>query len=183
MKLRINYDFLNKIRNINEPHNPLKVIRNNKNITALYLGANFMFELYRFESISGLMLKMLYYSAATFSGAIMACSIDMLCNQDYYAKSSSNDIKELVKSLNDLHINTNYELFLDSKLYHKEYKIDLNENIIPKIIESKYILVPTYNFNNEIKDVSILQEHVAGSKVYELSLQSLRKNFKYAYSH
>ena len=72
MKLRINYDFLEKIRNVNEPHNPLKVIRNNKNITAIYFCSNCMFQLYYFESFNELMLKTLYCCGSTFSVAFVA---------------------------------------------------------------------------------------------------------------
>lgn len=131
MKLRINYDFLEKIRNVNEPHNPLKVIRNNKNITAIYFCSNCMFQLYYFESFNELMLKTLYCCGSTFSVAFVACLVEILCKEDYYAKESSNDIKILVNSLNKLHMNINYELFLKFRLFRKEYKINLNEKFIP----------------------------------------------------
>ena len=36
MKLRINYDFFEKIKDVKEPHNPLKMIRNNKIFIILY---------------------------------------------------------------------------------------------------------------------------------------------------
>ena len=115
--------------------------------------------------------------------ASLTCAIELLLEIDDYAKTATENLKELASSLNSLYLNTNYELLLESQLSCKEYNIILNEKMIPQILESKYILVPTYNYNNEIKNVSILQEHVVGSDIYELSLQSPIKSFKYAYSH
>ena len=49
-------------------------------------------------------------------------------------------------------------------------------------MESKYILVPTYDFNNNIKNTSILQEHIVGTDKYVLSIGSPKKELKLAYS-
>ena len=50
-------------------------------------------------------------------------------------------------------------------------------------MEEKYILVPTNDFNNNIKNVSIKQEHIIGSTDYVLSIGSPKKELKLAYSN
>ena len=44
-------------------------------------------------------------------------------------------------------------------------------------------MVPSYTFNGDIKDTSVLQEHIIGSKEYVLSLGSPKKVWKPAYSN
>lgn len=183
MKLRINFDFFEKIKDVKEPHNPLKIIRNNKEYIVMYLSFWTTFDLLAFDSFNEFISKVLVDFAIIFGSAGLTCILELLLKKDDYAKIAVEDLKGLVSSLNSLNLNTNYELLLESQLSCKEYKIVLNKNKIPQILESKYILVPTYNYNNQIKDVSVLQEHVIGSKDYELSLQSPRKSFKHAYSH
>lgn len=183
MKLKINYDFFEKIKDVKEPHNPLKIIRNNKNFIVLYLSFCTVFDLLIFDSFDKFLSKVLIDFSILFGGASLTCAIELLLEIDDYAKMAKENLKKLASSLNSLHLNTNYELLLESQLSCKQYKINLNEKKIPQILESKYILVPTYNYNNEIKNVSILQEHVVGSKTYELTLGSPKRKFKYAYSH
>lgn len=183
MKLRINYDFFEKIKDVKEPHNPLKIIRNNKNFIILYLSFCTTYDLLVFDSFNEFLSKALIDFSIFLVSASLTCAIEFLLEIDDYAKTATENLKELASSLNSLYLNTNYELLLESQLSCKEYNIILNEKMIPQILESKYILVPTYNYNNEIKNVSILQEHVVGSDIYELSLQSPIKSFKYAYSH
>ena len=83
----------------------------------------------------------------------------------------------MARQLNDLNVKTDYELLLESELYKKEYKIQVNEKKLPYIAESKYIMVPTHSFNGNMTETSILQEHVVGSKKYVLSLGSPKKEF------
>lgn len=52
----------------------------------------------------------------------------------------------------------------------KKYKVELNKQQLPHLKEETYILVPSYTFNGDIKDTSILQEHRIESKEYVLSL-------------
>ena len=101
---------------------------------------------------------------------------------DRYAIDATSRLNTLVSQLNDLNVNTDYDLLLQSEHYETKYKIKLNEKKLPYLLESKYIMVPTYSYSGEIKDTSILQEHVVGSKEYVLSLGSPQKKLKLAYS-
>lgn len=85
-----------------------------------------------------------------------------------FIKNRSKDaLERLSLLLNGLNVNTDAELMLDSYKYKTEYKIDKTDNT-KDIVQKKYIMVPVMD-NGEEKEVSILQEHVIGSKIYSLS--------------
>lgn len=176
MKIIINYDFFKKICDVNEPLGPVKIYRNDRKIIPLCMGLNSYLCMY---SIPAYMCQSLLNAG----GVIMIMWFLQCClGYDVYAKQASDDLKKLVSQLKKLHVNTDYDLLLQSELYKKKYNIKLNENKIPCFLEQKYVLVPTYNYNGDIKETSILQEHVVGFKEYVLSIGSPKPVFKFAYS-
>lgn len=74
----------------------------------------------------------------------------------------------LLSSLSQININTNYELLLNSYKYETEYEFEFNKSSFPHLIQKKYIMVPAIQDGEEI-EVSVLQEHIIGSKDYVLS--------------
>lgn len=183
MKLIINYDFIEAIKNAKEPFTAFKVIRNKKT-----RWATLNFPLY---------IAVIAAIQKEFDIPIILCGFGLGCcfnifseslenkifSTDDYKEEAIQNLKKLSSQLTELNISTDYELLLDSKLYERKYKIQVNENKIPDLIESKYILVPTYTYNNEIKEESILQEHILGTNTYVLSLGSPSKQFKLCYSN
>ena len=180
MKLIINYDFVEALKNVKEPYGVMKLVRNNKR------------EWIKFDIPFTLLLEMpimfrigvirtLTYMGIGFSIAkLIYGSLEYKNIGDIYAKKSINDLKHLAYLLREQYLNTDYELLLQSEYYDKKYKLKINEEKTVEILESKYILVPTYDFNNNIKNVSIEQEHRIGSKIYVLSLGSPEKRMEFA---
>lgn len=180
MKIITNFDFFEEVVNAQEKFGPLKIVRNRKRRWAkleipLYLIIDFLINDPRivFFVLSSQL-------AVLISGDLLAYRIT---KSDIYAKRAISNLKQLAADFKDLNIDTDYDLILDSELYDKKYKIKFNEKKLPYITENKYILVPTYNFNSDVKETSILQEHVVGSKTYVLSIGSPKKEFKRVYSH
>ena len=181
MKLMINYDFIEAVRNVNEPLGPLKLIRNTKkNILMFdlpfYLSMGYLFQ----RNIPG---------ALTSSGIsfMLVTGLELteyaITKKDPYYNKSSDNLKRLVSKLNDLNFETDYKLLLQSEMYERKYKIEFNESKLPSLIEEKYILLPSYNYSGEIKDTSLLQEHIIGSHEYELSIGSPTKKLKLVHSN
>lgn len=112
----------------------------------------------------------------------MASLYTKLAGVDQYADQSSDNLKKLVSQLEDLNVSTDYDLLLKSEVYDKKYKVEINKEQLPHLAESKYIFVPSYTYNRDKKDTSILQEHIVGSKEYILSLGSPKKVLRKAYS-
>ena len=105
-------------------------------------------------------------------------SYNMYYEYDPYKDLSSKNLKRLAIELKDLYVNTDYNSLLKSELVTKKYKIQINKENILSVFENKYILVPTYDFNGNVKTTSILQEHEIGTSEYVLSIGSPKKKLK-----
>ena len=171
MKLLVNYDFFEQIKNAREPFSPFKLVRNHKVelIAAsipfcVMVGAKsrsflntFCFQIVEFAYASAFIF-ILYYGFAAF-------------NKDPYTKKASARLKKLVGDFKEINVDTNYNTLLDAEHYETKHRLKLNEKKMPYILESKYILLPSY-INGEICKTSIMQEHIVGTKKYELSIGS-----------
>lgn len=95
-------------------------------------------------------------------------------------QEAQEELSKLASQLRSLDVSTNSTLLLDSQAYKTEYKVKLNEKKIPSFVQNKYIIVPT----NKEGEVSLLQEHVVGSRHYSLSVgePSKQKQYKLAYN-
>lgn len=167
MKLEINFDFWEAIRDAREPLTTLKLLRKNRRISTLALGFDIIFQ------IDPKILPFAFIGQVAYF--VLGDRIFFhLVGADLYQEKASNQLTTLVPKLEQLHVSTNYNLLTQSELEEKSYKIQLNENKLPELLESKYILVPTYDSNDNIKETSIMQEHVIGTKQYVLTLGSRR---------
>ena len=181
MKLVINYDFIDKIKDVNENYGVMKIVRNRKRYLVFHLtplciavdlpicliGKESALIVFVSQAISYFMIEYFAYRQVG----------------DFYKEMAINKLHRLVTLLKDININTSYDLLLKAEVYEKKYKIHLNEDKILEIIESKYILIPTYNYYGEVRDTSILEEHVIGSNDYILSLGSPEKKLKLVYAN
>lgn len=181
MKIIVNYDLIDKIKDVNEPLNIFKLIRNNKYMYLTYhlpifiLTNYFIFQDNVYQQMMAIPMQYL----ASFSVELYSAK---KLGVDRYHQKAELKLMELSHLLNEINIRTDYELLLESEVYDKKYKIRLNEKKLPEIVESKYIMIQTRTFTGDTKDTSIEQEHVVGSKEYILSLGSPNKEFKLAYS-
>ncbi len=181
MKLVINYDFFDKIKDVREPLNPLKVIRNNKGPMAIHFPVCMSINLMRHSLPEAIAI----YGFDVLLGLSVWWLIDTWRNnsKDPYAKDAAKKLKVLASELRNQKVLTDYDLLLKSELYKTEHKITLNEKRLPFITETKYIIVPTCNSLGEVKTTSIKQEHVVGSKEYVLSHGSYTKQLKLVYAN
>ena len=182
MNLIINYDFFNAIKDVNEPLSPFKVMRNSKRFnTMVALPCFIIMNSFQYH---GDLEKTFLTLPINFSViTLLETFHNMLLHKDEYKEIAMIRLKRLVQELNDLNIDTNYDLLLKSELYQKKYHLRLNDEKLTVILESKYILMPTYKFNGNINDTSVLQQHVVGSKTYVLSLGTYQKEQKLVYNN
>lgn len=168
MKLVVNYDLIDSIKNVNEPLNPFKIVRNNKRVWAKFnLPIYTMMDLCFTRDLKNILeMLMIQFSFLTIAELVALSLIKV----DKYKDKSNYDLKKLVSKLKDINVDTDYDLLKESILDSRMYNLKLNKNKIPQLMESKYILVPSYTYSGEIKDKSILQEHVVGSSDYYLSV-------------
>ncbi len=178
MKLVINYDLISKIRDVNDPFTPLKELRNHKlyygSLGPLYVLINLPYvNLFEALCISSCDLAFIN---------IIRFGIEKIDGRDKYKDMAEQKLRRLVPLLNSCYVDTNYDLLLHSQAYKTEYKVHLNMKKIPEVLQKKYIIVPTYNYNNDIKETSILQEHIVGGNDWVLSLGTPKKKTRLAYN-
>lgn len=173
MKLIINYDLLEKIK---EANNGIKLEKNIKHELKVQ---SFLFTIFPLIDLAMLgevqWLKNLILCSCYFT---INVGIKTLVDKIFKERTELIAFAHLImlaSQLNDLNVKTNADLLKESEVYKTEYKLLVNENKLPIITQKKYILVPTYNGLGNITDTSILQEHILGSDEYELSIGSPEK--------
>lgn len=179
MKLRINYDFFDALLDVREEFTPLKIVRNEKKLFAVFCSSSFLWDYSIIKNIPVSFLVTILQNAAFF---IVMTRYRNANKNDFYKDKSIRRLRKLALELNELYVNVDCDLLLQSELYEKNYKVHLNEYRIPELIEHKYILVPTYNFNGEVKKTCIEQEHILGTTDYVLSIGFPKKELKLLYS-
>lgn len=182
MKIKVNYDLIDKIK------------QSQKGITLSKTASkNFKYGIYMFSiyTILDLMLSENKDSNVLLAASIGASAFYLLktlvdemmnkCLKEKQKQDALIDLIFLTRKLKKINIDTSPELLIDSKIQSVEYKINLNEEKIPNLLQNKYILIPTYN-DGEIKEKYVLQEHVIGSKEYTLSSGYPQKVLKLAHN-
>ena len=178
MKLLINYDFFNAIRNVNEPLTPMKIVRNEIKyalITPLWIADGCIGD--PKYALSNLLLWYGIYMAIDLSyQSIYKKKISD--GLDSYAYEASTKLKKLSAMLDDINVKTNYEMLLKSELYERKLKVESSDEKLLSLKEEKYIYVPSYGFDGQEKETSILQEHDIGSRTYMLSVGEPAKQYR-----
>ena len=165
LKIIINYDLLEKIQ---EAKHGLALVKTSKRvllkatITEMVYMLLTLFENQPIETLSESFVRVFcWYLFFHF----LLETTDVKQNKT----KALEEIKKLAIQLNDLNICTEQKLLMDSYIYEKEYELENEEDsILPKICQKKYIMVPVYD-DGEINEVSLLQEHIIGTKSYVIS--------------
>jgi hypothetical protein len=168
MNVEINHDLMKTINNYNSPYTSLKFI---KGVYSNYDSAKLALGLY---GISNLILY--HPIRAAIRTFIVGVGVPALVSLYYSLKKDDpfkvkdqDNLAETPEKLKALDINTNEDLLIKTKLTKKEYKFRINEDKTKKIVESKFILVPSYDNDNKLVSIPLVQEHELFSKKYVLS--------------
>ena len=179
MKIMINYDLLDKIRESKTGislHRSSKVVLITSGIATI-ITMIILATLIPLKEVSKHLIQIIVQSLL--QQTLIRTSFDLLVSKAYKI-ISKDQLRQLSSQLKDININTDKDLILDSYKYKTEYKWAKSDNDID-LIQKKYIMVPVIE-NGEEKEVSILQEHAIGSKTYSLSIgePTKQKVFKLA---
>ncbi len=179
MNIIINYDLIDEIKNATEPLSPLKLIRcKRKKFCFYYVPAltilNSLF-------VEGNLALSLAFSLGMVS--IYETLPELMARSDFYAIKAKAHLQNLTCHLGDNNVETSYDLLLDASVEAKEYHLYWNEHKLPALLEQKYILLPTYGFDGEIRDLSLVQEHTVGTNRYVLSIGRYNKGKRLSFVH
>lgn len=173
MKLKINYDLIEKIKESKSGIRLHKIFKERINNVVFALGISL--PLYPLLSVKGQLISI---SWVFVHNGILG-SVDYLLDKrkQYTLKQSANsDLLYLVNALSRLEVKTTTELLKDAEIIKTGYKLKFRDSDkLPVIKEEKYIEVPLCNGYKE----TLLQEHNIGSKDYELSVQEPVKKVQF----
>ena len=174
MKIRINYDLLEKIE---EAKKGFSLKRDIKTIgTTSFFNIVPTFTIAIFEPIA---LKIILVRIPfVISFHTMFRGVINLLIGDINKKEANTTLDNLAITLQSLNINTNRELLLNSYKYKTTYKLQKTQKAIPCIKREKYIMVPTNDIYEE--EASLLEEHIMGTRKYDLSKGEPQKVLKLA---
>ena len=180
MKLVTNFDLIDAVKNSNEQFGPYKIIRNNKKRWAkvnLPIYSIIDYSIFSFPTAT--LLLGLQFSLLI-SGELVIYSIDKV---DRYKEKSDKDLIMLASALENINVVTDVDLIKRLQYDGKKYHIKVNDNKMPELIENKYVIVPTYNYNGDVKSTFLLQEHAVLSDKYVISVESPVKKLILANSY
>ena len=165
MKIMVNYDLLSKIATSKTGLALDKTVKRAAKYSLIAQGILLPLDLLANFTQEQFLAQLLRTISVEFSAVGIS---DIICIKRS-KELAIRDLKILAYVLKKIDINTNYDLLVESYKYRTDYKVEFNDSKIPKIKQEKYIVVPIYE-DGEEKEISVLQEHIIGSKNYELSI-------------
>lgn len=171
MKIAINYELLSKI---NEAKCGFNINKIGKKMTVL-MGIMSLVSVAFSETPEQLASNILY----SFTMLSLQTAGFEIIDSRVNKVRAENQLRQLVSELRDINVSTDYESLFEAENYKTKYKLSFSDGIIPKLVQNKYIMVPTYNEG----EVSLLQEHVVGTRKYDLSVGEPEKQKQYRLSY
>lgn len=167
MKIKVNYDLINKI---SESKNGLKLQK------ALIFSNCIDIPIYVYYLIitGGSIFNFLFVVLLSQIPAMTNAGLISVLVEQWVKNKANKNLDIFVNQLYNLEVKTTTELLKESKVIEKNYEINYKDNK-PILIQRKYISVPLCNGYDE----TLLQEHNVGSRKYELSVQSPIKKHKF----
>ncbi len=182
MKIKINYDLIDKIKESQNGVTLFKTASRNFKYGIFMFSAYILLDLMLSKDDNNVLLAASIGASICYLSKTLIDNIMNACIKDKQKLKALTDLISLTIKLKKINIDTSLELLIDSKVQKVDYSIKLNSKKIPSILQNKYILIPTYN-DGEIKEKYVLQEHVIGSKEYTLSSSGHpQKVLKFAYN-
>lgn len=171
MKIKVNYDVIDKIDIMNKGYN----LNQNFRIIAVSVSAAILFDITKNKiDLKGMIASLAY-------GLMMIPFLNLfdklIGDKKEYAKEQ---LTEFTGKLKNIHVYTNTDLLQEAELIKTDYKFVRQEDGLFALKEDKYIKVPVEKYFDNQKQKIIHQEHIVGKKDYDVSVgepSSKKKQF------
>lgn len=171
MKLKIAYDLPDKIREAETGFSLNKTAKKVGTLTTVSTAI-----CYGINLAAG--APPIHYVTDPFAIAAIHCgyrAIEQAMLGRFYKAQAQDDIIRLLSKLENINVYTNYYDLMQATTYKTEYETDLKNGVVE---QKKYINVPVNDCWGE-REMSICQEHIIGSKEWNLSLGTPQKEKVY----
>lgn len=170
MKLVVNYDFFKSVNQINDSYSNFYLI---KERSKKFLKIDLPIYTTLCIALGCNLPKTIGLLGAEYFTTIAFLNVNKLSRLRIQKKLEEHrcNLVALPYKLHNLGVETEYDLLLHSEINKRRINIALNEHHIPSLNIRKIIDVPTQDDNGDINNVSLVQEHLIGSKDYVLTLK------------
>lgn len=165
MKLVINYDLVDKIAEAKQGYSLKRCVKRTLGFAGISTLIGAPDNLIRGNISPDLLIEISSFLAihggytATFAWAFKGMTME----------SAQRNLSSLVKELRRSCIRTDEEAILESRKYKSEYNVNFDSRV-PSLEQKKYFMVPIHDEIVGDKEISIMQEHIVGTREYVLSL-------------
>lgn len=125
MKLIINYDFIDAVKNAKEPFTAFKVIRNKKTRWATLNFPLYIAVIAAIQKEFDIPIILFGFGLGCCFNIFSETLENKIFSTDDYKDEAIQNLKRLSSQLTELNISTDYELLLESELYEKNIKYKL----------------------------------------------------------
>lgn len=160
MKIKINYDVIDKIHVFNKGYDLKRVV-----------ALNTVSTIFTFFIIS-MFLDLGPAGIGSIAGFSIWTSIDIFADKKMsVSKSIAQDqLQDLVRDLKTIQVHTNLTALQEAKVIKTNYKLKLDDQKKPFLKQNKYIQVSAYNGLGNQYEATLYQEHIIGTKDYDISV-------------
>ena len=174
MKLKINYDLLEKVEESKKGFSLSRDMKTVGAFTFFNIATVYPFTIAEENGLKEILIRIpfliLFHSTFRILPNLLLANLNK--------EIANGKLDKLAINLQSLNINTNRDLLLNTYKYKTTYKLQKTSKFIPYIKREKYLMIP---INDTYKDeVSVLEEHIIGTREYELSKGEPQKVIKLA---
>ena len=186
--IEINYDMIDKIYEANGKHKIRRWAKNNKAewiIPTVFITSFTVKALSEEITIDEAIQKSIHY-LALWTGIciptdIVYYQLERMEKGKPLKDAAYDQIVNQAQLLRKCNVRTTPEFLMQSKVYHKKYKLEMEK--APGVIRERYIEILSYDLNGNENTTSIKETHQIGTRTYELSVgtpstQVLVKRYK-----
>ena len=176
MKININYDFFERLEESKTGISLKRVAKRSLVLTSLSTAIIWGINIFKTDDMNLASLVTLLTIPQTIAIHSASQYFSFFLVSSFNKANATRDLLCLVGKLNSIYIPTNYDLLCKAYKYDNEYVIN-TEGKIPMLEQKKYIMIPVLE-NGEEKEVSVVQEHILGTREYTISCGTPKKVLK-----
>lgn len=170
MKIHLNYDLMNKLATAKRGYDLKQNIKFQVCLQTVLFCLDAALDIGLTEDHKVAWMTNLFY--CIFFGVLNTHMNNFIDKKfEIYKERVEYKIRKLASDLKILQVNTNVEMLKEAELVQTNYKFKLNNKKIPVLKQDKYIKIPVVNGMGERFEETLYQEHIVGTKDYDLSVK------------
>ena len=165
MKLRINYDLVDKVSEAKKGYSLKRCVKRVFGMTAVSGSISTLNNFVAQNDPRELLIIYPIHMAIHTGYTIM---FSWGCSNIIKSLAVTN-LEKLTRDLGSICVRTDYESLLNTYTYKTKYKLNTDSKL-PRVEQKRYMKIPVKDEYFGDREIPILQEHIIGSRNYDLSI-------------